>query len=296
MSDNLNSLLTWAVKNSTPGGEQPPEQPRAPIDKKWVNALFPDEAAHMKELLSILKDEQNVRSVQEKVESLEELDYLVESIDNANDLVKINGLQIIIPLLSNNESTIRSSTSSVISTCLQNNAYFQRNLIENNGFQVLIDLFKNDTDETVQLKTLGAISGMIKQNQTAEKLFTESQGFKALITALIKQGSSPRICKKVIFLLGNLMETNTNYRKILRENELIPAINQYLNIVELSDIHMVLHTLSEFIKDNKNAELALESKILPILSNVKQKCIGSEDYSDVVQQIDCIQENLVKPK
>jgi len=289
MSDNK-SLSILPAESST--GTSYQQRVSQPIEQKWINALFSDEVERMKELLTILKDEKNERSVQEITESLEELEDLVESIDNANDLVKINGLHIILPLLRSTESAIRSATASVISTCLQNNLNFQKSLIETNGFQVIVELFKNDNDETVQLKTLGAISAIIKQNKAAEKIFAESDGFQALVATLTRPDISPRIRKKVIFLFTNLMAINTNYRNILRDYEFIVAIKQYLSTVDLDDAQMVLNSLSEFIKDKSNAELAINTEILPTLVELKQKCFGKEEYHDTVQQITSIQENL----
>jgi len=92
------------------------------------------------------------------------------------------------------------------------------------------------------------------------------------------------------------MAINANYRNILRDYEFILAIKQYLSTVDLADAHMVLHSLSEFIKDKKNAELAINTEILPILAELKQKCFGNEDYNDTVQQITSIQENLANFK
>jgi len=292
MSENK-SLLILPAESSTETSTQRVSQP---IEQKWINAIFSDDVDRMKELLTLLNDEKNEHSVQEITKALEELEDLVESIDNANDLVKINGLHVILPLLRSTESTIRSGTASVISTCLQNNLNFQKSLIEINGFQILVELFKNDTDETVQLKTLGAISAIIKQNKAAEKIFAESDGFQALVATLTRPDISPRISKKVIFLFSNLMAINANYRNILRDYEFILAIKQYLSTVDLADAHMVLHSLSEFIKDKKNAELAISTEILPILAELKQKCFGNEDYNDTVQQITSIQENLANLK
>jgi len=159
MSENK-SLLILPAESST---ETSTQRVSKPIEQKWINAIFSDDLDRMKESLTLLKDEKNEHSVLEITKSLEELEDLVESIDNANDLVKINGLHVILPLLRSTESTIRSATASVLTTCLQNNPNFQKSLIEINGFQILVELFKNDTDESVQLKTLGAISAIIKQ-------------------------------------------------------------------------------------------------------------------------------------
>jgi len=122
MSENK-SLLILPAESST---ETSTQRVSKPIEQKWINAIFSDDLDRMKESLTLLKDEKNEHSVQEITKSLEELEDLVESIDNANDLVKINGLHVILPLLRSTESTIRSATASVLTTCLQNNPNFQK--------------------------------------------------------------------------------------------------------------------------------------------------------------------------
>jgi hypothetical protein len=120
----MESLLKWSLAN-TPANDDPDRPrpaPRTDLDPGIIDAILgkPD-AQRMKEALEVAIDE--TKTEDDRVNALDEIELLVESIDNANDLVKLRMWEPIHALAASTKSpaSIRTNALWVIGTALQNN-------------------------------------------------------------------------------------------------------------------------------------------------------------------------------
>lgn len=90
---SLNNLLKWAIENTKINDIQNNNKDILPKDKEWLDKVFISDTEKMKILIKILNE--NTSTIEEKEAVLEELEYIVQIIDNANDLYHptINGLE-----------------------------------------------------------------------------------------------------------------------------------------------------------------------------------------------------------
>lgn len=75
------------------------------------------------------------------------------------DLYNIGGLGPLLRYLGSSNANLKAKAAEVVSTIVQNNPKSQNLVIEAKGLKLLMDNFKNDSeDDAVRIKALGAIS------------------------------------------------------------------------------------------------------------------------------------------
>ncbi|GJE88989.1 nucleotide exchange factors-like protein [Phanerochaete sordida] len=204
----MQSLLRWSIENSAgDGSAQPPQppQPRKDLDPGIIDMILgkPDSEL-MKENLAIAVDEK--RSEDERLEALDNFEMLVESIDNANDLVKLNMWEPLHNLITSPSSSndIKTQTLWIVGTAVQNNPAAQNAYLALSPMHTLLS-FLNPSNGAPKLrsKAVYALSGLTKHSAPALRQFADADGWDALRGAL--QDSDVSVRRKVAFLLNALL-------------------------------------------------------------------------------------------
>ncbi|AQK61886.1 uncharacterized protein [Zea mays] len=185
-----NGLFKWSIAHGD--GTNPPRA-LSEEDRKWfmeaMQANTIDVVKRMKEITRVMRTPQDVLQSQgvtpENIEDmLDELHEHVESIDMANDLHSIGGLDPLLGYLKNSNAGIRAKAAEVVSTVVQNNPKSQQLVIESNGLEPLLINFKSDPSTNARTKALGAISSIIRHNQPGVSAFRLGNGYAGLKDAL----------------------------------------------------------------------------------------------------------------
>ncbi|XP_002991501.2 hsp70 nucleotide exchange factor FES1 [Selaginella moellendorffii] len=209
-------LLKWSLSRSDPGNQsQDPKKELSEEDRKWfmeaMQANSVDIVKRMKEISLVLQtprqvlEEQGVSS-QDIEGVLEELQDHVESIDMANDLKAVGGLNPLIGLLQDQYAPIRARAAEVLSTVVQNNPKSQNDVMEHKGMEALLNTFSSDPDVNVRAKALGAISSLIRNNKLGTNAFRLANGFGQLKEALSSDHS--RLQRKALQVMHYLLQDN----------------------------------------------------------------------------------------
>ncbi|KAJ3325944.1 hypothetical protein HDV06_002329 [Boothiomyces sp. JEL0866] len=232
-------LLAWATENRTEEPERPARHPE-PIDPKWIEIILgkPD-AARMKDCVDVVKSDATLDA---KLVALDELEMLVESIDNANDLQPLKlWPELLNILLTSEESEIRVNVAWVMGTAVQNNDRAQQDFARAGGLNILLNSLLKDTDPTVRIKLLYCLSAAIRVCPTNFNEFINNDGFKIIVSAC--QDGNEQMIKRSLFLFDALMheedqstveQTNTK----LMENAVYDMIIEILSKHEL-DLDLV---------------------------------------------------------
>ncbi|KAH9245104.1 hypothetical protein BASA81_017441 [Batrachochytrium salamandrivorans] len=156
-------LLQWSVINTAtasedaPASTEPPVQ-HQPIESKWIDLILgKGDSVRMRECVEAALDES--RSVETRELACDELEMLVESLDNANDLTPLKLWAPIISLLSSNEVKMRMYGAWVLGTAVQNNPVSQKGFMEAGGIESILRVLEHDEDDTVRTKAFYCISG-----------------------------------------------------------------------------------------------------------------------------------------
>uniref|UniRef100_A0A453MAG8 Nucleotide exchange factor Fes1 domain-containing protein n=1 Tax=Aegilops tauschii subsp. strangulata TaxID=200361 RepID=A0A453MAG8_AEGTS len=167
-----------------------------------------DVVGRMKEIAQVMKTPDDVLQSHgvnpENIEDmLDELQEHVESIDMANDLHSIGGLDPLLGYLKNSHAGIRAKAAEVVSTVVQNNPKSQQLVMESNGLEPLLTNFRSDPSTTARTKALGAISSLIRNNQSGLAAFRLGNGHAALKDAL--GSDDARLQRKALHLTQYLL-------------------------------------------------------------------------------------------
>ncbi|KAJ3071830.1 hsp70 nucleotide exchange factor fes1 [Podochytrium sp. JEL0797] len=212
-------LLQWAVINKATKEEDAPArtepmEPREPIDPKWIDIILgkPD-SVRMKECIVIIQD--STQSLEVKLQAFDELEMLVESLDNANNLRGIGLWRPIVDVLkSDPEAELRTFAAWVISTAVQNNPQAQQDFLEMGGLPILLHQLDHDTDPEVRAKCVTCLSGVVRQNPKAYEMLRAAspagaESFLGLapVLELLKDesGHFVKAKKRAIFFLDSLV-------------------------------------------------------------------------------------------
>ncbi|KAJ7153458.1 nucleotide exchange factor Fes1-domain-containing protein [Mycena crocata] len=222
----MESLLRWGIENSASpaDGANPPPAPRQDLDPAIIDMILgKSDAELMKEDMSVATDES--RSESARIEALDHLEMLIEQIDNANNIEK---LQMWTPLqnliTSAPTSSIKMQALWVIGTALQNNPAAQNAVslrlcyehmlsltdiqyFSHDPLPVLTSFLKPSPTSTSQTrsKAIYALSGLLKHNApaVADLSRPEVEGWERLRESL--QDPDLAVRRKALFLLSALI-------------------------------------------------------------------------------------------
>ncbi|CAN6280767.1 unnamed protein product [Urochloa humidicola] len=216
-----NGLLKWSLAHGD--GTNPPRA-LSEEDRKWfmeaMQANTVDVVKRMKEITQVMRTPEDVLESQgvtpENIEEmLDELQEHVESIDMANDLHSIGGLDPLLGFLKNSHAGIRAKAAEVVSTIVQNNPKSQQLVMESNGLEPLLTNFKSDPSTSARTKALGAISSLIRHNQPGISAFRLGNGYSGLKDAL--SSDDARLQRKALNLTQYLLHNNKADRSVATE-------------------------------------------------------------------------------
>lgn len=206
----MQSLLRWSIENSSTqdGTQSNTPAVRKDLDPAVIDAILgrPD-AELMKEDLSVALD--SSRSEDDRVDALDHLEMLVEQIDNANDLKKLNMWEPLHSLLTSDTSplTVKVQALWVIGTALQNNPSAQDAYLALNPLPTLVSFLVSSPYSTLQTrsKAIYTLSGLLKHNAPAVKELGSSdvEGWARLRDSL--QDPDITVRRKTLFLLNTLL-------------------------------------------------------------------------------------------
>ncbi|KAJ5072335.1 protein folding regulator [Anaeramoeba ignava] len=185
----MEDLLKWSLANSNEQNlneiqNQMSEEEwklKKQIFNEVMSNLIVDETEEMKKCIEKLKTEKETSIINDNLESLQEF---VENIDNANNLDKLGGVDIVANFLNAEDPTIKSNALYVIGTCAKNNIDFQNLLLnKKNILDHFISSLKSKA-QNVQTRAISATSAFVENNYQAQKWFLSNQVLELMIDFL----------------------------------------------------------------------------------------------------------------
>jgi hypothetical protein len=166
-------LLRFALQHqqqSTDAITSAPTSQRDPKDYEWLRGALSQmesDAKKMRKLLDTLENREILDDTQQWSRlrmALEELEYFVQDVDNAADLIVLGGVTPLLALLSHADAQVRFWTAFVIQTACQNNPKPTLTFVEKGALSTLMLALPKESDEMVASKFLACISGKIMEN------------------------------------------------------------------------------------------------------------------------------------
>ncbi|KAJ6492908.1 nucleotide exchange factor Fes1-domain-containing protein [Mycena vitilis] len=205
----MESLLRWGIENSASSTDasNPPPAPRQDLDPAVIDMILgKSDAELMKEDTAVAKDESQWESA--RIDALDHLEMLIEQIDNANNLEKLQMWSPLQRLVTDGPTiSIKMQALWVIGTALQNNRAAQDAYGSHDPLSALTGCAAASPSSTSQIrsKAIYALSGLLKHNAPAVTALSRPDvgGWEKLREAL--QDPDLGVRRKALFLLSALL-------------------------------------------------------------------------------------------
>ncbi|KAG8891698.1 hsp70 nucleotide exchange factor fes1 [Tulasnella sp. 408] len=201
----MRDLLAWSTEHQVPPTDPNyvPPRPLGELDPGLIDMILgkPD-AVRMRDAMAIAVDES--KSEDDRVTALDDMELLIESLDNANDMEVLNLWRPILNLATSPLPAISAQALWVVGTAVQNNPKSQAAFLKQEPFPTIINALSSDkSTNEIRAKALYVLSGALRHNREAVVKFTEAKGWKALKAALEDPHITVR--RKTAFLLNSLL-------------------------------------------------------------------------------------------
>ncbi|XP_002399699.3 hsp70-binding protein 1-like [Ixodes scapularis] len=157
-----------------------------------------------------LQESENIARV--LVSCLSNVARFVDFVDYAKDFEKMGGFQVVPALLDYPSASAREATCSLIAELVQNNPHCQRAAVL--SLRKLLRLVEHETDEDVRLKSLYAVSCMVRQNRQAFEKFQQLGG-TPVVRSILFHCESEKLKTKASFLVAALCSQEESFRSDL---------------------------------------------------------------------------------
>lgn len=158
----------------------------------------------------------------EKVEILQNLEYIVHQYDVAQDFVKMGALDLLIPDLNSTNAKIRSLIAFTLGSAMQGNPKVQIACLEKSVLSHLLRLVSFDPDMKVRNRAMFAISCMVRQFPLAQHHLLRNGGFSAFAQLFRDSGwdlENQKLQMKVINLIQDLITEQTMAGKYSKSSD-----------------------------------------------------------------------------
>jgi hsp70-interacting protein len=189
--------------------------------REWLNnalqSMTTDVVIQMIQCLDVIRDglksseaTNGVISSESETRMESAIDTLIDytgSLDNASDFYQIGGFDVFRPLLESKSVILMSKTCELLSEVVQNHSICQTYALNHDLLSVLVKILDEEYDEKVKIKSLYAISCLIRDNKEAQQLFdSKLNGFSVLLRAMRSNSSSKdnKLRIKSSFLIRHL--------------------------------------------------------------------------------------------
>ncbi|XP_052005767.1 nucleotide exchange factor SIL1 isoform X1 [Xyrauchen texanus] len=155
-------------------------------DMKALDMLIETDVQVMKRLLTQFNDSKSTS--EEKVAALLDLEYLVHQVDNAQNMVSMGGMHLVINALNSTDIRLQESAAFVLGSAVSSNPSVQVEAVEGGGLQKLLTLLATQRPMAVKKKELISQAGLdiIPDSTHQERLRQYAE--VSLLPVLVEQG------------------------------------------------------------------------------------------------------------
>ncbi|KAL9601865.1 MAG: hypothetical protein Q9219_002217 [cf. Caloplaca sp. 3 TL-2023] len=169
MDPGMNQLLKWSIENSEatrkdpasstdPKAERPDWAAGRSLNQEAIQSLMggPSDAELMKQSMDAIQSPH--LSLENKIIAFDNLEQLIETVDNANNMESLGLWTPLKEQLTNGEADMRRMAAWCMGTAVQNNVKSQERLLAIGAIPTLVKLALQDPEDQVRRKAIYALS------------------------------------------------------------------------------------------------------------------------------------------
>ncbi|KAM8733422.1 nucleotide exchange factor SIL1 [Acanthopagrus schlegelii] len=147
-------------------------------DMAQLEVLVETDAQIMKRMLEQLNSSES--STEQRLNILQELEYLVHQVDNAQTLCSMGGLQFILQGLNSSDFRLQESSAFVLGSAVASNPAVQVKVVESGALQMLLTILATTRPVGVKKKVLYAVASILRHFPYAQYYFLSHGGMQVL--------------------------------------------------------------------------------------------------------------------
>lgn len=234
----------------------------------------------------------------ERVDVMETLlDYL-HQIDNAILFCDIGGMKLVIKNLNDSNAEMRSISSAILATSLQNNPKVKVYCIKEGVLHHFVRALSTEVELPVKKKLLFALSAMVRNFPYAQTKFGELGGFSVLAKLFTLPGTSEeatKLSERTLTLVVDLLEEHQSVTKDNKHHSSEELLTQYQNFPLLE--HLLQNGFCEIVGNllenipQREFESTTEV-ILKAAMKLKDSCF--QQFKEHTVKFKSLHDNLLK--
>ncbi|XP_028815844.1 nucleotide exchange factor SIL1 [Denticeps clupeoides] len=147
-------------------------------DMAELDMLMETDAQIMRRLITQFNNSNS--TVEEKVKALVDLEYLVHQVDNAQNLVPMGGMKLVIDALNGTDFRLQESAAFVLGSAVSSNPAVQVEAVDGGALQKLLMLLATSRPMNVKKKVLFAVASLLRHFPYAQSHFLKLGGMQVL--------------------------------------------------------------------------------------------------------------------
>ncbi|KAH3677014.1 hypothetical protein WICMUC_001920 [Wickerhamomyces mucosus] len=281
----MDKLLNWSLAQNDP---ETAKKAGAP-DSELLAKLFgkADDPTLMKQNMELINDTE--LDIENKIIAFENFEMLIENLDNANNIENLKLWESLINQLNSEELEFRNLTCSIIGTSVQNNEKAQLDFNKYpQGFKSLIELSKYD--EKARLKSLYALSNLIRNNSKSYSVFNDHKGWELLGPIITDSSIKENVRTRSLSLLSSILtilEAKSDIFQHLNEYEILEKLlaslnaNSSINFIDKS-LNILTHLINLGYEFNSK-QLELLEKLVELVESNFKDAVNIDDFQLIKQ-------------
>lgn len=302
---NLKGLLKFCMEatRSEDAPRSESAQPMSEDRKKWLHTAIEEMTVNPAKVMSDSLDKieqaelDTEEGTEQQIEAVEQIQDWVDELDIAIDFIKINGLRVVPRLLSSEVSELRWRCLELLATVSQNNPYAQTAILSLKLLPAILLMIDSDPNPTVRVKSLYALSCLVRSNVEAQTKLKAHDGLSVLVRALGSEEEKVRT--KATFLITALCGCESSFKDILLEKG---AVEQLVLLLKTQD-HSLAHehlmsALLTLVTDHKAAQercLKDDLDVRTFLTQRIQLLANSDEFMEEREYADKLLQILNSP-
>ncbi|KAF5284303.1 hypothetical protein FQA39_LY04596 [Lamprigera yunnana] len=239
---------------------------------------------------------------------LEDLEYLVHQIDNANDFITMKGFEdILYPNLNSSNVKIKDATLKLLGSCLQHNVRGQIHALETGAVGMLLKVLVLNNEYKIKNRAIFALSSLMRQFPHSQLIFVDSAGLNIFL-GLLESSRDIKLQLRIVTLIYDLILEHDNALSDLNNSNYNEKVQQYDQINLRSRLHqynwckhliLLLENIAsvdindhDSIEKSLSAILALKTCTVENIGNANDILIGLQmQYKQLVTSVQPDEDN-----
>ncbi|KAM9795592.1 nucleotide exchange factor SIL1 [Neosynchiropus ocellatus] len=282
-------------------------------DMAQLDMLVETDAQILRRLLSHFNSSST--TTEQRLSILEELEYMVHQVDNAQILCTMGGLQLILTCLNSSDSRLQEYSAFVLGSALASNPAVQVKAVESGALTSLLTALATARPFSVKKKVLFAVASLLRHFPYAQQHFLSHGGLQVM-SAVFRADSGGPLRARIITMIYDMirekelvsqeLESDQQERvrqyagvpilELLQEEGWCSAVPQLLESASHDDREKALHTLlamSPACLVVYQSDMGLQERLLTLRLQYQDEALTEPGYfAELTDLIDELQKKL----